>query len=146
LVIIFENGFLGEFLWGTLLFVCGKIFCVVWVRLACFEHPLTFLGARWLVGGTRFGSYWQHLCCVLLGYIMILRTTAQAYYNARRSTAAIDRCWDDVVTAIDLVLAEVHPGNLGALPPSPANLLWKAYSVGILSRNDYNRIQDTFIL
>jgi hypothetical protein len=119
-------------LFGFALFVLGAP-CLSW-------------GARWLVGGTRFGSYWQHLCCVLLGYIMILRTTAQAYYNARRSTAATDRCWDDVVTAIDLVLAEVHPGNLGALPPSPANLLWKAYSVGILSRNDYNRIQDTFIL
>ncbi|MDH1555954.1 hypothetical protein N5E86_15985 [Stutzerimonas stutzeri] len=38
----------------------------------------------------------------------------------------------DQRTAIGLVLDHVHPGNLGALPPCPATLLYKARQIGLL--------------
>lgn len=38
--------------------------------------------------------------------------------------------------AFCLVLAEVHPGNLGALPPSPEVLRCKAQQIGLLSTHE----------
>ena len=38
--------------------------------------------------------------------------------------------------AIELVLDNVHPGNLGPLPPSPRLLLLKAYQLGLLSATE----------
>jgi hypothetical protein len=34
--------------------------------------------------------------------------------------------------AVDLVMGHVHPGNMGALPPSPDVLLHKARILGLL--------------
>lgn len=35
--------------------------------------------------------------------------------------------------AFELVIGHVHPGNLGALPPSPATLQRKAQQLGLLA-------------
>lgn len=45
---------------------------------------------------------------------------------------ARDRFTRDEVAAIELVLGHVHPGNLGALPPSPSVILYKAHVLGLL--------------
>lgn len=34
--------------------------------------------------------------------------------------------------AVELVVGHVHPGNLGALPPAPSVLLYKAHQLGLL--------------
>ena len=49
------------------------------------------------------------------------------------SPRAVRRFTDSQRLAIALVMAEVHPGNLGALPPSPGVLLGKAVQIGILT-------------
>lgn len=38
----------------------------------------------------------------------------------------------DQLAAIELVISHVHPGNLGALPPAPDMLLYKARQIGLL--------------
>lgn len=40
-------------------------------------------------------------------------------------------CLSPVVA--ELVLEAVHPANLGALPPSPDVLAWKAVQIGLIS-------------
>lgn len=35
--------------------------------------------------------------------------------------------------AIELVVGYVHPGHLGALPPSPSTLLYKARQLGLIA-------------
>lgn len=34
--------------------------------------------------------------------------------------------------AVEIVLECVHPGNLGPLPPSPSDLLYKARQLGLI--------------
>lgn len=43
----------------------------------------------------------------------------------------------DQEAAIELVLEAVHPGNQGALPPSPQHLLWKAHQLGLLASGEW---------
>lgn len=45
---------------------------------------------------------------------------------------AYERFTRDQLAAIELVMDHVHPGNLGALPPSPDMLLYKASVLGLL--------------
>lgn len=41
----------------------------------------------------------------------------------------------------ELTIAEVHPGNLGALPPSPDVLIGKARQIGLLTEGDLRIIR-----
>ena len=47
-----------------------------------------------------------------------------------RRRAARERA--EELVAFQLVLEHVHPGNLGALPPSPDMLRWKARQLGLI--------------
>ena len=45
----------------------------------------------------------------------------------------------------ECVLDLVHPGNLGALPPSPRALLGKAESLGLLSIREYSDMVNVIV-
>lgn len=38
------------------------------------------------------------------------------------------------------MLTDVHPGNLGALPPSPRLLVYKAAQIGLLSEREATKL------
>lgn len=44
----------------------------------------------------------------------------------------IPRFTETEALAVELVIGHVHPGNLGALPPSPEVLLYKAHQLGLI--------------
>lgn len=46
--------------------------------------------------------------------------------------AARPRFTQTEALAVELVVGHVHPGNLGALPPAPSVLLYKARQLGLL--------------
>lgn len=51
-----------------------------------------------------------------------------------RGSACIGYCREVIRSEVaELVLESVHPANLGALPPSPELLIFKAIQIGIIS-------------
>ena len=65
---------------------------------------------------------------------MWINTAEQRNYNSAMRKQAARR--ELAHTVCELVIAEVHPGNLGVLPPSPEVLLWKAVQIGLLCTTD----------
>lgn len=49
---------------------------------------------------------------------------------------------DKLSLVIELVLENVHPGNLGVLPPSPEKLMHKAAQIGLISTSEMIDIQN----
>ena len=45
----------------------------------------------------------------------------------------------------ELVLDAVHPGNLGALPPSPRTLIRKAEQLGLITLRESIALQDVVV-
>lgn len=45
----------------------------------------------------------------------------------------------------ELVLDSVHPGNLGALPPSPRTLIRKADQLGLITLRESIALQDVVV-
>lgn len=45
----------------------------------------------------------------------------------------------------ELVLGAVHPGNLGALPPSPRTLIRKANQLGLITQRESFALDDVVV-
>ena len=58
---------------------------------------------------------------------------SQFYLAEERRIRRGRRIWNVVS---ELVLAEVHPGNLGALPPSPRLLIDKAHALELINADE----------
>lgn len=56
------------------------------------------------------------------------------YSGHRRTTVAYRKVWHH--PTLELILEFVHPGNLGALPPSPDVVAWKGVQIGLLRSSE----------
>ena len=63
-----------------------------------------------------------------------------------RSRAIHEQCIrDDFALVAELVIEAVHPGNLGALPPSPRTLIRKADQLGLITLRESIAYQDVVV-
>lgn len=53
--------------------------------------------------------------------------------NVRR---ARDKARSTICMVAELVLDAVHPANLGALPPAPSTLVYKAAQIGLITERE----------
>lgn len=60
--------------------------------------------------------------------------------NARR---ARDNARSTICMIAELVLDAVHPANLGALPPTPYTLVYKAAQIGLITEREAAMLLNT---
>lgn len=59
----------------------------------------------------------------------LLSSSERAYVYAMNQKRALR---EELALGIEIILEEVHPSNLGALPPSPKRLAIMAYNRGLI--------------